>query len=341
MLIAAITLTLLVLSVVQCTKIELLYPGFLKKTEYDNYPYLKDGVESEHYRIEYISNPYAAFVTYDTEHDYFFMAQAPFRRIDRSGIGEFVLEQGKFLDHPRFSHYVFDREGVFDFSETTVRHQVFIKTLNDDGLLKGRERDADFSRYYNKADVVVYGVNREFDYPPAYLKIDGTWLRFMMGTYDGLVDDHYNAISYEKFPAKFKKMVLLRASHHGRLSNGQGNGAPLGHSVKKSTWAYPNGYNINSLYFEKSFVSENFPYTPIPAEFTGTAYYRIRIGDDVLKFKESALKSTLSFNFESFLYWYLPPRPYVDNTSVSFVELRYPHNLNESGSNGVYVIVRK
>lgn len=202
---------LLILFLEQCTIVNVFSPPFFKKTKYDSYSYLKDGVESENYKIEYISNPYTAFITYDSTNNYFFIAQASYRKIDRNGIEKIKIDYHEHLDNPLFTHYLFDKEGVYDFSKEKVEKEKFNEIINADYSLKTKEWEKLFSEYYQKAQVVVYGDNMDYEYYPAYLKINNKWILFHTPSYNKINKEYDLGIYFEGYPAKFNKMVLLKA----------------------------------------------------------------------------------------------------------------------------------
>ncbi len=329
---------LLILFLEQCSIINVLSPPIFKKAAYDTYPYLKEGVVSENYEIRYISSPYKAFITYDSKHNYFFIAQEPYRKIDHNGVEKIKIEFNGQLDNPLFTHYVFDKKGVYDFSKDTVKKENFSKIINADYSMKAKEWNSLFKEYYRKAQVVVYGNDMDYKYYPIYLKINNLWILLLTSSYDGINQDYSTGISFDGYPAKFNKMILLKSAQTKDFSNGL---TQLNTKAEEYSLNYPKNFKIKRLFYKKEMVAENFPYTSIPQEYSGTAYYRLKTGGDTLKFKEKALKHCLRISIKTYLNWFVLPKKYIQNTEVSFLELRYPHNINESGSNGLYIVKKK
>ena len=321
----------------QCTPINVFTVSKRKKSVYEKYPYLKYGVESENYIIKYISNPYKAFITYDTKNNYFFIAEPPYTKISKEGIIAFQIENKEYMDNPLFTHYVFDKEGVFDFSKKKLEKESFDTVINPDYSMSFLEWKSLFNDYYKKAEFVVYGNSLDYKYYPVYLKVNNKWILFLSSSYDGF-NQTYQGIVLEGYPAKFDKMILLKANYKNKFSDGLNFYDTKSKGISEF---YPKNLKIKKLYFYKELVSEHFPYTSIPQEFSGTAYYNIKINKDTLKFKENALKNCLGFRLRTYLYWYILPQKYLKNSKVSFLAYRYPHNINESGSNGLYIIKHK
>ncbi len=333
-----ILIFLLLLFLTQCTTINVFTTSKAKKSVYNKYPYLKDGAASENYIIKYISNPYKAFITYDTKNKYFFIAQPPYRKISKNGLVVVQIEDNGHLDNPLFTHYLFDKDGVYDFSKTEVKKELFNTIINADFSMRPKQWKSLFDDYYKKADVVVYGNDMDYKYYPIYLKINTGWILIFSSSYDGFNQSYSEGVSLEGYPAKFNKMVLLKDNHKQEFSNGM---VEENLNMDEYSLSYPSKFKLRRLYFHKQMVSEDFPYTSIPQEFSGIAYYRIKIDNDVLNFKESALKHCFSSSVKSYLFWYVLPEKYLQDSKVSFLEYKYPHNINETGSNGLYIIKEK
>ncbi len=322
----------------QFTVLNLFHPSLFMKPEYEGYKYLKEGIESENYRIQFIENDYRAYVRYNDEQNFFMVGRGPYRKISGKGEEEAVIPPGLEIDNPPLTHYLFDKEGVYDFSKSPVTMERYSETINEDYKMDSRLWQEMFDSYYERAGVVVYGENREYQYYQAYLKINKSWVRIFSGSYDNFTDDRDLGINMKGYPARFKRMIPLMDPENREFS------LPLSRDIfsktgdKVESYSSSKRHELKKLFFRKEFVSDHIPYTPIPGEFAGTAYYRIRIHGDILNFRENALKYISSFSSKSCLYWYLLPERYHKQTGVSFLELRYPHNINESGSRGLYIL---
>lgn len=96
------------------------------------------------------------------------------------------------------------------------------------------------------------------------------------------------------------------------------------------------------LGFKKDKVSSRLRYLNLTAEFHGTGYYQLKKGTDNLKFKEIVAKVPFVFFYaDKYLNHYVIPEKYKTNTEVSFIHYRFPSNMNESNSQGLYVVKKK
>ena len=341
--VVAVLLVVLLL-IEQFTIIHIFSPLALKKTEYNSYNYLIDGVKSENYKIKYLSNSYAAEITYDTENNYFFIRDNHYRKMDSMGNEIIAIKRGELVSNPKNTHYVFTNNGVYDFSKDTIKEEIFIKIHNNKGslVLKPESWQKHFDYYYSAAQIVVYGPVIDYDLHryPIYFKIDNNWiLLFSLG--DNIDDDFDFGVTYEGYPAKFNRLIYLKDSEQDHYSN-----AMTKHELymrnrplAEFDFNYPSKFKIKKLFFQKESSFDDIKYTSIPYAWAGTAYYELMIDTDILNFKEKAAKSVLiTASVQTYLNWYVLPEKYIGKTNISFLEFRYPYQDEHSG---LYLINKK
>ncbi len=242
-----------------------------------------------------------------------------------------------------FTHYLFSKNGVYDLSEENIKEVLFKKVINQDRALKHKAWLKLFDEYYNKAQVVVYG-NEQYHNFPIYFRIENEWIKLFTEKGEPRTKG-VDGLMLKGYPAKFTRTVILKDPLKKVFSNtfeeGWGHLYEKGDSIKNYTFKYSNTSKIKPLFYRKEKIDDLFAYTPIPNSIFGTAYYQLKVKNDILSFK--AKTSKLIFRgLENHFNWYILPDTCFQNTDVSFLNLLSPSDYQQSGnSNGLYIIKKK
>ncbi|WP_324028220.1 hypothetical protein QSV08_09895 [Maribacter sp. BPC-D8] len=103
------------------------------------------------------------------------------------------------------------------------------------------------------------------------------------------------------------------------------------------------GATINTMFFRKEWVHETINTglfsTPFPRSFKGTGYFQLEKGNQVLKFKNTMLKSALSQKEYATVYHLVIPERFRNKTEVSFIMFKPVSNYADGA--GTYMVKRK
>jgi len=137
-------------------------------------------------------------------------------------------------------------------------------------------------------------------------------------------------------------LVYLRDYENKRYSYYGGWSELRAHEVIYKSDDKP-GSTINTIFFRKEWVSEtiNAGYfdTFIPRSFIGTGYFQLEKEDEVLKFKNTMLKSSLSQKEYATVYHLVIPERFRNKTEVSFIMFKPVGNYADGA--GTYIVKRK
>ena len=347
-------LALLLLGVERCTTVNLASPGFLRPAEFNAYPLLKDGVESATYRLEALSQPYRTRITYSPESNFFLVVDRQFRKLDGAGRQVFAVERDTVTVNPPFSPLIVAPQGIYDLSRDKVILEPFAQVLNDKAgktFTKDYWRKV-FDRAYAQAEIVVHGdYQSDIRKYASYFKIGDDWVLIHTSTSTIEVErDHDFGTRIPGYPAKVDRMFLLRDPQRGVFSHDSaeiredlGRFAPEPDDVAELPergLRYRPDVSLETLFFDKEFVSEEAAYTSIPITLAGRADHRLRIGGEDLNFWEVAVRdifSPLDTNMNVFVL----PEAYGDRSEVVFLEFNPGSNVETAGSDGLYVVRKK
>ncbi len=350
----ALPLAAVLLVVERFTPLNLAPPEFLRPAEYDAYPLLKDGVESEAYRLEALSKPYRARITYSPAGNFFLVADRRFRKLDGAGRQVFDLERDGVAVNPPFSPFVVGPSGVYDLSRDEVSLEPFAQVLNADAdrtFTKDTWRRV-FDQAYAKADIVVHGEFQSDNGKYAsYFRIGGDWVLIHTSLSALDVDHDYDfGTRFPGYPAKFDRMILLRDPQRRRFSHDSRDirEDPARAASRPDDVAdlperrlrYRDDVSLETLFFDKDFVSGEVAYTSIPLTLAGRADQRLRIGEEELNFWEIAVRPVFS-PLDTNLSVFVLPEAYGDRSEVVFLEFSPGNNIDTAGSDGLYVVRRK
>jgi len=337
-----ILLLILILLVEQCTVLNLRNAFVLNKKEYIAYPYLKDGVESENYRIKFISDIYTQ-IYYHPVHQFFMLFNSEgYTKLNAKGRQVFSVDRIDSLQNPFLTPYVFTPNSVYDFTKNKLTEEDFQKVLNEDRDFEKAEWEREMNGYYKLAHVVIYG--KEFSGAegwgfPIYFKVKNHWIKLLTPK-DWMRSPNSNGLERrnKQFPAKFEQMALLKDVNLNEHSDNTSSGYRPGYiDTVPYSEIYNTNYKIKRHYYKKEKVCDHYAYTSIPNSYTATAYYSLKTNGEILKFKEHNIKPVFH-PVQDYLFWYVLPNKYEKDSQVSFIEYRYPINVNESGSKGLYIL---
>lgn len=332
----------------QCTTVNIAPPTIFKKKEFGNYNYLKDGIKSDYFQIEKISEYTHSKVTYDTIHNFFIISdRSKIQKINAKGEKVIEISRVNHMDFTTYGHYIFMDTIVYDLSKKIIQQEKFEEIILPSKEITPKDWLLQFQELYQQASVVYYGRN---DYKhkakPVYFKVHENWKVLYLSGGHSFSNDDLTDYTFKNYPAKFNRLIVLKDNANKVYSNGQFSAGASVASYKRmnfeeKNFIYPEQRKIKSLFFQKEMVYEEIAYTSIPVVLGGTAYFNLKKGNDILKFKENATMSSFSFyKIKNYLSHYFIPEKFKNQSNVSFLKLKYPSNNNESGSKGWYVIKR-
>ena len=141
---------------------------------------------------------------------------------------------------------------------------------------------------------------------------------------------------------KSNRLLLLKDTKRGEYSDRTTTDDSELYPNYCARFPFQNDYlksNRMELGYSNIKVGETFPYTPIPIMFRTTAYYRLKIEKDVLKFKCLTYKGCKGISGSAGMYWFRLPIKYKDASKVSFIRVsEWSNAFNERKFVGHYVI---
>lgn len=347
----------------RCTSVNITTASIFKKSAYDNFKYLKQGVTSANYEIVRLSHT-AYPILYDTINNNFYInGAAGISKID--GQGNIVHQDSIFkdqntslVDFVNHSYYVFTADAVYDYSKKDIQPEKMATVINEDNKMEPEEWDNAFKQLYKKAEVVIYEDDR-YTYDkcscnPVYFKIADKWT--LMYTDPNQHDltlkniDMHNSIGraeLQGYPAKFNGLIVLRDNDRKMFSDMQNTDDAFLATyytvhMNEQKLDYKSDDKLENLFFRKEIVDNEAAYTDIPLSFGGIAYYKLTIGHEDIFLKENASKeSGLAGKLESNMYLFELPEKFRSKTAVRFLDFRSISNVYQSGSEGLYIIRKK
>ncbi|WP_159023953.1 hypothetical protein [Formosa sp. L2A11] len=339
-----ILILVLLVFVQQCSTINLIPDFVLKKSDYK---YLSAGVSSKNFVLDKISDKTYMYITYDSVRNYFIVDDS-YNKIKISAEGDVLINiQHPSGDLPYKSHYVFTDSTVCDLSKNSLEFEPFYKKINSETDTLDTKWITLFEDYYNKATTVIYSNN---DY--IYLKIKAGWVALQLANDYYFEGDNISEITFKNYPAKFEKLIFLKDNASNTYSDW------MSHSGSSADKMYPDedlkyfnypekglkyvSNKIKTIDFKKTKSAENYTYTPIIAQFQGVGYYKLKIGEEYIRFKENAFKYPfMFFHSDAYLNLYTIPKKFESKTKLSFIKYSFPTNQNESKSQGLYLLKKK
>jgi len=337
---------LLCVALLECITVNSMVFNMFNDSDLNKYHFLKDGVESENYEILPLPDPFPPTITYNPEHNFFLVEFLnSIKKLDGKGEEVFSIKKGENIELPNFAHYVFTRNGVYDTTKSSIIEESFKEIVNKNRDMKEKEWNKRFIEFFKSAQEVVYG--KEYSMKQdggfsVYFKTGEGWINLITNKKETRsTDDNALEYTFKGAQARYQKMVILKDPYHETFSDQETIEMMLQEKNPENyKLKYTNQKKIRVRYFKKAGIYEEIAFTPIPILSAGTAIYQIKMKDDVLTFKENAIKPFIG-SVQNHFHWYILPDPYFHNSEVSFLELKYPSNWHESGSNGMYIIRRK
>lgn len=326
----------------RCTTIDVTYPEMLRPPMLTEAPILKGAGGSEAFEVVWISDPYLSNVTYQPEGRFFITTGRQIRKFDQTGQQVFSFEHTGESQNPPFSHYILTPEGVYDLSRDIPVLEPIVQTVNGDENRAFTQAgwEQTFAQGYADAEIVIH-VNPTLDYvrPASFLRINGDWVIAHTAHENvKITTDWELGTTFEGFPQKHNRTVLLKDVAEGHYSSDSDRVRDGSVGLAEDQLQYPAQGQLTMLGFDKARL-ETAAYIPIPVSIRGPAYYKLRIGEDDLIFREMGVQHVISKGgFSSNLSWFTLPEPYAADIPVSFLEFRPGNNMDTMGSDGLYVI---
>jgi hypothetical protein len=336
---------------VKFTAINIALSNILFPPEFKEYPYLNNGAQSEHFKVDYLFYD-PANIDYDTETGSFIITTAHVNQAFE--VYHKLNAQGKLIDslvNDTSAIHTFHNEGVvfgadyfIDWSTSDNKQkQSFIAFLNQDFKMDGKTWEESFVSNYKNALAVTYKASKDWDYLTFYFKTAKGWMALNTQKNDERIYQDMaseNDLDFKGFPVKGNRFIPLKSSITGKY--------PL-LSYKNHNNEETHPYNwkdqknpITLKYYKKENLQGRAPYTGLPQTWGGDAYFAMKHKSEVIRFKEIALKNVGLFTEpEINLDLYNVPSAFDDKSDVAFIILSYGTNVGDRGGNGLYVIKRK
>lgn len=352
-----IAVIFILLFIEKCSLINLSTADIFRPKAYQNFKGLQDTVQSGDYEIVPIAGDFP--ILFDSIKSEFYIANnRGLTKIDAQGNVLFSADLLKekntsVFDFANFSPYVFTENGVYDFSGNELKYEAFSKILNVENELSDGNFKTLFEKYYQEAELVLYGTDRNIDFNrdclPMYFKIKNQWILLFSQKGDHRfthqlsldADDIIGQIDFENFPAKFSdKRLMVLKDHRNGIYSTQQVGIKIDDKyletyftqiLKEQKLDYRTAnkfellsYKKESYYYTGSYW--NLPKWVVPS-FLNTAYFELVYYKEKLFFKEKVIKHFSNFKCENELYLYEVPVNLRKKTKVAFID----YDLNIGG----------
>lgn len=345
-----LAIILLLFFIEQFTVINIISSSLFKKSEYDDYTYIYQGVKNNHSEIIRLSeSPYNS-IMYDEKDNYFIVyGDDEIRKINNKGVEEFLISRNDDVSYANSGKFVFTKDMVYDFSKEIIKGTKIKKVID----VSGEQLELDgflslLSNYYQKANTVIYANVETFGAKnhKVYLKIEDEWIGIYISMLKSTGINFYpSGQILKKFPEKFPKLIFLKNpinNVYSSRSSGNENFSSVPDDLKltkEEEMEYPSNNKINISFYQKERTSGVIAYTSIPVSFKGTAYFDLEIGKEAYKFKEMGIKNIgFSFTVKHDISYYVLPEKYLKKSEVSFLKVFPSSNLHKTDSKGLYVV---
>ncbi|WBX78191.1 hypothetical protein PG911_08035 [Tenacibaculum ovolyticum] len=337
----------------KCTTINITSASIFKKKEYETYNYLKDGVNSEKFQLERISENAYNLIGYDEIGNYFIVyGDEKITKINSVGEEQFKIDRLGNVSYANFGSYVFTDSEIYDLTQEKIKVTSLNKIIDfSNKELNKEEFFKLMETYYSKASHVIYANVETFSAKnyKVYLKIENEWLGIYISQNKSTGINFYpTGEIVKKYPEKFKKLLFLKNTvdnvYSTRSSGNEGFSSVPDPVIltKEDDLEYPKYKEIKTSFYQKEKTYGTIAYTSIPVSFIGTSYLKLEINKEVFKFKEKGIKSIgVLSSPKHYLSYYVLPEPFINKSQVSFLKLFYPTNIGASGSKGLYIIKPK
>lgn len=352
-----IAVIFILLFIEKCSLVNLSTADIFRPKTYQNFKGLQDTVQSGGYEIVPIEGDFP--ILFDSIKSEFYIANnRGLTKIDAQGNILFSADLLKekntsVFDFANFSPYVFTEKGVYDFSGNELKYEAFSKILNVENELSDSNFKALFEKYYQEAELVLYGTDRNIDFNrdclPMYFKIKNQWVLLFSQKGDHRfthqlsldADDIIGQIDFENFPAKFSdKRLMVLKDHKNGIYSTQQVGIKIDDKyletyftqiLKEQKLNYRTAHKFELLSHKKESYYYTGSYWNLPKwvapSFLNTAYFELLYYKERLFFKEKVIKHFSNFKCKNELYLYEVPVNLRKKTKVAFID----YDLNIGG----------
>lgn len=352
-----IAVIFILLFIEKCSLINLSTADIFRPKAYQNFKGLQDTVQSGDYEIVPIAGDFP--ILFDSIKSEFYIANnRGLTKIDAQGNVLFSADLLKekntsVFDFANFSPYVFTENGVYDFSGNELKYEAFSKILNVENELSDGNFKTLFEKYYQEAELVLYGTDRNIDFNrdclPMYFKIKNRWTLLFSQKGDHRfthqlsldADDIIGQIDFENFPAKFSdKRLMVLKDHKNGIYSTQQVGIKIDDRyletyftqiLKEQKLDYRTANKFELLSYKKESYYYTGSYWNLPKwvapSFLNTAYFELVYYKEKLFFKEKVIKHFSNFKCKNELYLYEVPVNLRKKTKVAFID----YDLNIGG----------
>ncbi|WP_289046379.1 hypothetical protein [uncultured Olleya sp.] len=321
---------LLIIFIEKCTVINIMSPTVFKKSKYNNYNYIHQGVANNNSEIVRVSDsPYNA-IMYNEEENYFIIyGDEKIRKINSKGIQEFSIERNDNVSYANSGTYVFTENMVYDLSDKLITKTKIKKVIQASGeQLKLNKFLKLLSSYYQKANTVIYANVETFGAKnhKVYFKIDHDWIGIYISKIESnRINFHPSGEILKTFPEKRQHLLFLKNpvnNVYSSRSAGNETFSSVSNDLiltKEEEIEYPNNKNIKVAFYQKEKTLGVIAYTGIPTSFRGTAYFNLKINKEEYNFKEMGTNNIGFFNkVKHDISYYVVPNKFRKKTQVSF-----------------------
>lgn len=305
-------------------------------------PLLVKGPTSQSYELVRIATPYLSNITFLPGERFFLVQERDIVKFDARGREVFRLTLAGDHHRSAFSPFVVSPNGVLDLREADPQIIPFRHKVNaaQGRSLSRAEFLENFQANYDAAEIMVLGERDDAVGKQAtYLRIGGDWvLYYLTPRAIKTIVDHELGNSLEGFPEKFPRMNLLKSKESGLYSFDRWEVREGNRTLPERLLSYPEMPRLTLLSYNSEYVSEQIPYTPIPSERGGPAFYSLTIGGEDIRFWEMATRRVLRTYVNTNMNLFVLPDPLGNQVPVSFLEFRPGNNFNTAGSEGLYIL---
>lgn len=347
----AILIVLILIYVVKFTAIHITLAKMFFPSQLKQYPYLNAGAQSENFEVDYLFYD-PANIDYDTQSGIFIITTAhvnqPFEvyhKLDARGNEIDSLVSDTSAIHTFYNEgVVFGQDYFIDWSTSDNKHrQPFATFLNHNFNMDKKGWEESFVAHYKDASAVTYKASKDWDYLTFYFRTEKGWMAMNTHKNDKRIYQDMgseNDLDFKGYPTKGNRFIALKSSITGKypLLSYKPRNDGENHLYD---WTDPKN-PVNLKYFKTENLQGRAPYFGIPQTWGGDAYLTLKHKNQVIRFKEIALKDVgFSTKPEINLDLYQVPQPYDHKSDVAFIILSYGTNIGDRGGNGLYVIKRK
>ncbi|GAA4200424.1 hypothetical protein GCM10022289_12150 [Pedobacter jeongneungensis] len=346
----AILLVLLVIYLAKFTAIHIALSNLSFPSRLKHYPYLNEGAQSENFEVDYLFYD-PANIDYDTKTGGFIVTTAHvnqafevYHKLDAKGNSTDSLVNDTSAIHTFHNEgVVFGEDYFIDWCTSGNKNrQPFVDFLNHDFKMDEKAWAEIFETHYKNASAVTYKPSKDWHSLTFYFKTEKGWLAM-----NSLKDDERifqdvgseNELDFKGYPLKGNRFIALKSSITGKY--------PLlsyknRSDIENQSYNWKDSKNpVNLKYFKKENLQGRAPYTGLPQTWGGDAYLTLKHKNQLIRFKEIAVKDVGFAEPQINLDLYQVPKAFENKSDVAFIILSYGTNIGDRGGNGLYVIKRK